>query len=74
MRSTRGTYLMPTSHAISILLPEFREAEAVKFIGTCIYIFICMDSTERSCHICTRRDRYAIRKCEWTQCEPTERN
>ena len=65
---------MLTSRAISTLLPELREAEAVKLIGIWIYLFICMDSNERSCHGCTRRDGYVIRKCEWTICAPSERN
>jgi hypothetical protein len=65
---------MPTCHTISTALPELREAEAVKFIGTRIYLSICMDGTEWSRHSCTRRDGYAVRKCEWTQCEPNEHN
>lgn len=55
-------------------LPELREAEAVKFIGTRIYLSIGMDSAERSRHNCTRGDGYAVRKREWMQCEPNEHN
>jgi hypothetical protein len=66
---------MPTCHDIFVTeLPELREAEAVKFIGTRIYLSICMDSAEWSRHNCTRRDGHAVRKSKWTQCEPSEHN
>jgi hypothetical protein len=71
--NARGANLMP-SRAIFVALTELREAEAVKFIGTWIYLSIRMYSTEWSCHNCTRRDGYAVRKCKWTQCEPNEHN
>ena len=72
--NTRGADLLSTCHATSISLPELREAEAVKFIGTWIYLPICMDSTEWSRHNCTRRYGYAVGKCEWTQCDPNKHN